>query len=277
MKRFIFSILILLIAFPCFGAQTVHKRLEPETVVYNALPNAAQTQFTTNQNVVAVKYKTGVVISGLTVGISNATGYLFLTNPSVDLRWMKGFYLNLNDGASKNLKVLIGNTGTTETQSSEKITNGNFANWTGELPNELPNNWSRIGTADANNYITQSPAGQCTIVRAAGVTYPEQALTSGGLYYLSFDLNAVSLSMSVAQPVGTIVTYTTTGTKTLRFTGNGGLIRFFPALNSTCQVDNFSILQYLTPSALGAYFSSPTVDLGFNYGATSFTATATRN
>ena len=92
--------------------------LEPETVVYSkiaTLTNAQQKDI--DKKIKTIKSGGSVALSGLTVKTSNATGYLFLTNPSVDLRWLKGFYLTLNDG-SKNLKVLVGDGGTGETTSA---------------------------------------------------------------------------------------------------------------------------------------------------------------
>ena len=262
MKKFIFSILILLIALPCFGAQTIYTALEQETVAYQSLPSAAQTQFVTNENINAIKYGSGVVISGLTVGISSAGAYLFLSNPSVDLRWLKGFYLNLNDGAGKNLKVLVGEAGTGETLGSNILATYGFTS-----------GWSFLNTtATTANSFTNTAA-------ATGYIYKAGFITASALYKGSLT-STQSIGGTTKLDVGSATTaaiangqsniYKTAINTTLEFSNTGGL-------GNVTTITAVNLRQVLTPSGLGAWFSTPAADAGVNLNAASFTATATRN
>lgn len=240
-------------------------RMEPELRRYLSLPGADYANFATiNNNIKAIKYGSGVVISGLTGNISNATGYLFLSNPSVDLRWLKGFYLNLNDG-SKNLKVLVGDAGTGETLSGiEIMSDPGFDNaglWTAQT------NWSVTGgkgvaaaaAANAQLYQTSSPGG----------------FTVGALYKQTATFNIAS--GSVALRLAGVIATANAQLRYLTAIGAGMAAGVIAISTFTGDVDSLSIQKVVTPSATGIYFSSPTVDSGFNYNAASFTATATRN
>ena len=91
MKRLTFALLLLLLASPAWALSTVYRHLEPETVVYQTLPSAAQTQFTTNENIKLIKYGSGITLSSITANLSQVNGTAFVSNPSVDLRPYVGF------------------------------------------------------------------------------------------------------------------------------------------------------------------------------------------
>lgn len=69
---------------------------------------------------------------------------------------------------------------------SELITNGDFANWTGDDPDD----WT-VGNEDVNNYATED-AGKCQIVsdNSAAVQIGQTVLTVGKYYILSIDVKA---------------------------------------------------------------------------------------
>lgn len=247
--------------------------LEAETRTYWALnPSLTPTQILAiNAHILAIKYGSGVVISGLTVDISNATGYLFLTNPSVDLRWLKGFYLNLNDGAGKNLKVLVDNQGTGETTGATLNTstciNGGYTTFDGASASGFHVIWGSgtqyASTADEIAYVNGGLFKQVFIVGSNTGALPTVSNRSG--------VGGGIIGVNAPAIAGVNTRYTTllsTTTGVLQFTNTG---------TAEYTVSGLDIAQVLTPSLLGAYFSSPTVDSGFNYNAASFTATATRN
>jgi len=66
----------------------------------------------------------------------------------------------------------------TPTEGADLVTNGNFANWTGDNPN----NWV-VPAEDANNYVTQNPAGECQIMSNGGSIYISQAVFTIGTWY----------------------------------------------------------------------------------------------
>ena len=60
----------------------------------------------------------------------------------------------------------------------ELVTNGDFANWT----NDNPNDWNIIGTEDENNYITEYQ-GKARIVSNGGTIFISQDILSIGKFY----------------------------------------------------------------------------------------------
>ncbi len=234
--------------------------LEPETATYLALPSPLLSSSTANSYIKAVKYGSGVVISGMTVNISNATGALFLTNPSVDLRWLKGFYLNLNDG-SKNFKVLVGNAGTGESLGSNILASY-----------DLTSGWNATGCS-----ITS--ANSFTLTAASGGPSKVNTVTAGALYKGSLT-STQSLGGTTRVDLGSSMSGINNGQSDIYRTAPTTYAEFY---NTAGGIDNLvtitavNLQPVLTPSALGALFSTPTVDAGFNYNAASYTATATRN
>jgi hypothetical protein len=88
MRKIILTLLILLIAVPCFAGQSFKRHLEPETVAYQSLPSPdGGDQFTLNEQIKLIKYNNGsVTLLGLTANFSLVNGTAFITSPSVDLR-----------------------------------------------------------------------------------------------------------------------------------------------------------------------------------------------
>jgi hypothetical protein len=75
------------------------------------------------------------------------------------------------------------------------VIDGDFTNWTGVFPNELPDGWSRAGTTpDVNNYITDIN-GACKIVSNGVLTgIVKNILAANTTYLISFDLIDNTLS-----------------------------------------------------------------------------------
>ena len=128
MRKLIFAFLIFLLAAPCFGMQTNYRRIEPEVVVYQGLPNAVQSQFATNEIIKTVKFNpAGVLLSSLPGSmISNAAGYTFISPPpgSPDLRLYSGFHALLTSTGT--LACTLGAVGTGETTGTDMYLGFNF-------------------------------------------------------------------------------------------------------------------------------------------------------
>ena len=122
MKRFILSLLICLIAVPVFGASTVYRHLEPETVAYNTLSSPTGDQFTLNEQIKAIKYGSGITLSGLTCKLSLVNGTAFITNPSVDLRQYVGYKITITE-TTHSLEGWIAQAGAGEALGDELLSN----------------------------------------------------------------------------------------------------------------------------------------------------------
>lgn len=71
---------------------------------------------------------------------------------------------------------------------SELAINGDFTSWTGDDPDS----WSKA-TEDANNYVTENPAGQCQMISDGGSMYIYQSiLATDSFYLLTIDIKAVT-------------------------------------------------------------------------------------
>lgn len=240
--------------------------LESETRTYWALnPSLTHTQILAiNAHILAIKYGAGVVISGLTVNISNAAPYLFFANSSVDLRWTKGFYVNLNDG-SKNLKVLISATAPSgEALGSDILSGFDFTSGWGALNSSI---------VDLNTFS----------VTTNGEIYKTYAgLVRGGLWKTVLEGTAAAGTPYVRQSSPGSVTMATMGGgakySTPAVVSGNQIVAIHLAQTGTNNVDvtALTMQQVTMPAATEVLFSNPVVDDGFNYNATSFTATATR-
>jgi hypothetical protein len=265
---------------------TIYRRLEPEVLVYNALPNAAQTQFDTNEIIKRIKYGAGVTYASVTVDKSNVAGAMFFTNPSIDLRLFTGFYATLNDG-SKTLKVKIGAAGTGETVDTELVTNGTFTTDTTGWTNRASYEFDTFAVSDGK--LSLIGDGSETPTSYAAYSDDNIALVAGALYKRSLDVvvnSGAGISAALKQS-GTsgasynAVSITSTSTNTAYLTAplsENVVFLLYRSTNAATNVlvDNASVKKILTPSALGVLFSNP-VDGGLNYSAASYTVTITKD
>jgi len=121
---------------------------------------------------------------------------------------------------------------------SEEITNGDFADWTADVPDS----WFVVDSGDASSNVTQNPTGQCQIISDGTLTYIQQnSLVSGVDYRLQYDItNYVSgvllLDLTVDIPLETSV-----GSYSVDFTAKN--IALVIKRQGTCNVtiDNISV------------------------------------
>ena len=279
LKNAILLALFFFLSVPAFASQTVHRHLEPETVVYNALPSAAQTQFTTNENIKAVKYGSGVTLAAFTPNLSIVAGTAFVSNPSVDLRPYVGFKIVLNE-TTHNLTGYLKAPGTGETLTGNIFTNGDFAS--AEPPGTA---WGRDAgwTIAAGVAAKAASGGNATLYQNLG--------QSGKLLKYTLDITAISGTLYGMKGSfsGSTLTWTTTGVAmtgyTTNYTGNVSL-GFGMVAAGTATIDNAVVRQVLTPSITGATvvsaaggstFNWTSEDGSFNRQAASFTVAITRN
>jgi len=121
---------------------------------------------------------------------------------------------------------------------SEEITNGDFADWTADVPDS----WSVVDSGDASSNVTQNPTGQCQIISDGTLTYIQQnSLVIGVDYRLQYDItNYVSglllLDLTVDIPLETSI-----GSYSVDFTATSGgfVIKRQGACNVT--IDKISV------------------------------------
>jgi len=99
----------------------LRRRLEPETIAYHLLAGCSGIPSENNELIKAIKYGSGVTLSGLTCNISNATSYLFVSNPSSDLRKWIGFYITFTSSTGNTLKFKVSAAGSGETLGNETV------------------------------------------------------------------------------------------------------------------------------------------------------------
>jgi len=249
------------------------RHIEPETLAYDALPNATQDQFGTNELIKSVKYGSGVTLSGLTCNLSMVNGTAFITNPSVDLRKYVGFKITITE-TTHTLVGYIKSTGTSETLSDEILDDTVFddgAKWT-----ILQSGWSVAG----GKGVKVSDASGRNIGQAKNTT----ALA---LYKQSLTIDAISGALRPIMAAYTPAYWTTTGNKTQYVTADANGTSIYLRTSSaadTMTVDGFSVKQVLTPSATGVTIVSTrngstfnwTSDSGILPNAASFTAVITK-
>ena len=187
MKKLILTLLsVLLLALPAQAAQTVHRHLEPETLAYNALSGAAQTQFDTNERMIAIKFRSGITLSSVTFYRSDVNGTAFITQPSVDLRAYLGFKLTFADDGIGWAK----DAGTEETLGADLL-----AGW------DFTGGWSVLNATvlSANSFSASNAGGPYKAYTAAYIN----ALLKGTL-----SLNTTSTSVKLTNGF-TAITYAT--------------------------------------------------------------------
>ena len=266
MKKLILTLLsVLLLALPVQAAQTVHRHLEPETLVYDALSGAAQTQFATNESIIAIKFRSGITLSSLTLNMSTtATGPI--TGSSVDLRpysstiWgSTALAATVSDGTNT-FTLTPGAAGTGETLSAEQITD-----------------WTNRADLPYSTFVTSGKDITSAISAGTAQAYTNAVFTlAGRLYLINTDLAVNSgpdplvLSAGAAPgflPAGTdFFLRWDTGAHTLYHTqtvAGETLFMLFSDTASNFSAEN-SIKYVLTSDALGMAFTNGTAVGAFN-------------
>ena len=267
MKKLFLALIALLLAFPAQAATSVHRHLEPETLAYNALSGAAQTQFATNENNIAIKFRSGVTLSSLTLNMSTtATG--LITGSSVDLRpysstvWgSTALAATVSDGTNT-FTLTPGAAGTGETLGvTEHIANGDFTlgdtGWTKGV------GWTIVDQGGGDYELVATSAA------FSSISYQADVNEAGKLYKMvatCTSLAAGTWAMRISSLYSP--TYTDTGTKTFYVTNDivDSLIflRSQTATALTARFDDYSMKQVLTADALGLAFTNGTAVGAFN-------------
>ncbi|MHB8123117.1 MAG: hypothetical protein ACYDG4_13285 [Desulfuromonadaceae bacterium] len=266
MKKLFIALLVLLLAAPAFGAQTVHRRLEPETVAYQSLANAVQTQFTTNENIKAIKYtSTGLTLASLTAYFSTVAGTTFVTGVSQDLRWLSSSCwstpptLTWSDGTNT-YSLTPGAAGTGETYGDNLAALETL---------NLTSIWTTSGATvnDANTFTNTAATGHVIRPIATVGTLFRAALT------MSVTAGAGRMGGGSSIPIyclsGESNKYATAVNTTILLSNSAGGIGAVTDANS-------AVLQpVLTPSATGLWFTNGS-GASFNPNATLKNLTVTR-
>jgi len=124
---------------------------------------------------------------------------------------------------------------------SELVTNGDFANWTGDNPDD----WTLIGTEDANNYVTED-SSKCRIVSdGTDIGILQTILTIGQIYYYSVDVvTATTGRLNFSDGVASLAQLDTVQTYAGTFIAQGTQLkirRFQPAESADIVIDNVII------------------------------------
>lgn len=304
-KNAILLALFFFLAAPSFASQTVHRHLEPETVVYQALSAAAQTQFTTNENIKLVKYGAGVTLAAVTANFSLVDGTAFVTNPSVDLRSYVGFKLSTNDGSVGYAKAAGGGEtlGAELSPNSTALADGaTEANaTTGYAAHSTPTTFASVstGTPHAGTYhfsvVTQaaggqgftqstgnSPGGDATgkLIKHTWWQKSDNTNRIRPIVYNTTTGTPLYVGAYQTSNVYTLITAYATGidasTKLRVDSADSAITTFY--------VDTYSAQQVTAPSATGVTIVSTAGGTTYNWiakgttpNAASFTVTVTRN
>ena len=272
--------------------------LQQETIQYLLVnPAATPAQIAAlDANIRAIKYASGYSIGSITANMSNVASYYFLTNPSVDLRWLKGFYVRLTDSAGKIKWLLAGNTGSGETLSgTELLSNPGYeAPYTGGLAQGCTSTRGNVSQETVDIHGGSSAQG---ITNPAGNTgFVNQSITGMTIGALNY----VTIWAKKTAGSGGRITDTNSGiyfadlpiNQTIytkieaRFTVISGKI----SLSFTCYVntnassgtngilvDDASVQKIISPSATGIWFTPISEDAGFNPNSATFTVFAQRS
>ena len=247
MKRLTLCLIFLLLASPAWAMSTVYRHLEPETVVYQTLPSAAQTQFTTNENIKLIKYGSGITLSSITANLSQVNGTAFVSNPSVDLRPYVGFKGTWSDVSTHGVGFFAAaGTGETLATTGGPLNDGNLftdsgfavpADWTAQAGWAVAGGFA-VSTTGTSNHIYQS------FSRILGALYKESAdlvTSTGGSPLFFYDSTLYSPSFT---SLGTHIFYDTC-------TVAGAQANGLRSGSLAGTMDNRTSTQVLTPSATG--------------------------
>jgi hypothetical protein len=242
MKKLLAALILLLLASPALATQTVHRHLEPETVVYQGLPSAVQSQFATNENIKTIKYGAGIALTSVTGRLATVALGAFIDAPSVDLRAYRTFKATFTEGAHTAV-ALIGEPGTAESLSGEFLRDPLFDDNTKWTPGA---GWAVAGglaTATAANLTWLKDTGATAAVVGSlikGVIVCD-SITGGG-----FRLSVGSSTFDDENSLGTKTRYVTAPSAGAAFDG------LYASSALTAVFSAMSIKRVTAPSALGA-------------------------
>jgi len=259
MKRLAIILLALLIAVPAFGASTIHRRLEPETVTAStALSGVNPNWFDQNQVYRAIKHNEKIVSGPTSVAAGSAlmdltTANAFAAPATIDLTaYQTGNYIAHFQAGGLVCAAWISATAPGGLDTTEIISaadDRNFATDTGW--------WSKASG------VTIPADGKCSFTAVAqyGALNKTGQHTAGALYLASFEITdytsgAVRLLLGGTsdginrQSVGSFTSY---GTAT---TGGSIGIMNYSATAVTLKFTNISYLKINTPAATGALLLS---------------------
>lgn len=201
---------------------------------------------------------------------TDATLYAIINNYSAAF---SGDYVRVYRGSVKPADLSTTPAAPTPATGAELLSNGSFTDWTADNPD----NWTLSGAEDANNYVTQNPAGQAQIVADSFWGIKQYNTTAGTWYSTTFDVKAlVSNVVRIDEANVSIFTSTDVAdgqTFTWRGAG-GGMFGVFrgAAGASNWTVDNVS-LKALTLSSL----MKPVGTTDSKYGIYDFAVTVGAN
>jgi hypothetical protein len=276
MKRLTFALILLLLASPAWAMSTVYRHLEPETVVYQTLPSATQTQFTTNENIKLIKYGSGITLSSITANLSQINGTAFVSNPSVDLRPYVGFKGTWSDVGTAGVGF-FGAAGTGETLGSDVSLNNSAISDGRTEANSVGSYFSSTSPTTFESTNAGNPAVGSyhihVVAQAGGHRgfYGRHFDENGKLYQTTYDFKRVSgninftLSNAAVSSVYFSKNYTS-GTVYLigescygtAISGQNYSTGFgtMDTSGGEWYVDNLQIHQVLTPSGTGTKITS---------------------
>ena len=197
------------------GEEILRKRIPPVITVENKnlFHHELEIYFepgvgVSNETIYPLKFdsKTGHFSIGSVVygGTSGAYGTVVRVtyNETNGIVWLKDI-----SGTFQNNEIIY-----EATYENELLTNGDFANWTGDDPDD----WTVIEAGDATSNITENPTGQCQIISDGTLTSIAQDPTSedGEFYRAATEIKTATSGSIVIQVEGEeLGTYSTTGTK----------------------------------------------------------------
>ena len=189
--------------------------------------------------------------NALTGATSGATA--IITNLSADSSTTGTLGLNYISGTFVDNEIIY-----ESALGSELVTNGDFANWAADNPD----NWNVTEVGDATSNITENPVGQCQLISDGTLTGINQAsiagMSAGNYYLFSFDIKIIAVLGSgialtkAGLSATTLSTFTSTGVNTFIYvatTDSFSLKRHSGATNIT--FDDVSEKQ-VTNAALAA-------------------------
>ncbi len=277
MKKIIFALILCLICSQVLAAGMIKRHIEPETLAYNALSGASTDWFTTNNYIWLIKYSSGITLASIAGKLSVATGALFMTNISQDLRWLAGWstppLCTLSDGTNS-ATFKPSTVGMGETYGSELVTDGEMtsqANWTRDTPPGTGEYWTVAGGVNSCNGTTNVysvPTGAKVNLYGKCLKYSfDFARTNGnaGIYFCEVSVGLIAMS--------TPGTYS--GRVTINITGDRYLVTLHSNSLFEGSFDNVSLKQILTPDATGFNFTDLAVG-SLNINASSYMLTCGR-
>jgi hypothetical protein len=234
-------------------------------------------------------------VSNVGMQISDMAGYRFATQidntswPQMRDAALAGFSISINDGAGKNMVVVpTRQLGSGETYGNNLLTNPSFDTTTG---------WTEAGIGGSIASIAGGQSGNCleimTGAAAMVAVLQNNTVEIGALYGLGVYVksgssgNENSLVSINNTDSGTIESATTTSLPTWSLIGPvlwtadrtniSSYIKKNTTTSGTMLFDEGNLYKFLTPSSQGFYFTTTSVDSGFNYNAVTFTCTITPN